>query len=264
MAAWRVTQGIYRFAPNLLDELTATSVSGELPSDLLRRLPEWCVYVELGYSTSIGVIHGVWARIGYDAETHEEELDLLLDVNASTLHVMRLPLVGTLEESLEVTRRDTRALARGNAKRLLIAEMQHTETRKIAEPVMSVILYLCSANSEIASSDRSHPRTRPHSKVLANGDISCPPANEPTIWATGTRLGSALRRARERTGSTPLAQESSVAPHIRRAHWHAYWLGAAETPERRRELRWLPPIPVNLDDDAPLLATLRPVPEPNG
>ncbi len=47
MAAWRPTQGIYRFATNLLDELWDTPVTGDLPSDLLHRLPEWCVYIEL-------------------------------------------------------------------------------------------------------------------------------------------------------------------------------------------------------------------------
>lgn len=33
--------------------------------------------------------------------------------------------------------------------------------------------------------------------------------------------------------------------HIRRAHWHSFWKGTGEA--RCLDVRWLPPIPVNLD-----------------
>src|SRR6266508_5510237 len=48
LGAWRPTQGIYRFAPALLDALWSTPVTGDLPVEVLHRLPEWCVYLELG------------------------------------------------------------------------------------------------------------------------------------------------------------------------------------------------------------------------
>ena len=266
MAGWRPTQGIYRFARNLLDELWQTPVTGDLPAELLHRLPEWCVYIELGLTTSIGLLHGAWARIGFDAETREEELDVLLDVeNMGAPPIIRLPLVGTLQESLDVTRRDLQALRRGNPVNLMVAEMKHAEMRKLAEPVVSVILYLCSANAEIVSNGRTHPRTRPAVRRLRNGDVRTSAAIEPTIWATGTRLGAALQRSQQYANADVSGDGvSGVTPHIRRAHWHAYWRGAIDSPERRRELRWLPPIPVNLDEDSPPVATIRPVPDPKG
>ena len=262
MAAWRPTQGIYRFATNLLDELWDTPVTGDLPADLLHRLPEWCVYIELGRGSSVGVVHGAWARIGFDAERREEELDLLIDVDVVVPPVIRLPLIGTLEESLDVTRRDVRARARGEAVRLIAAEMQLAEMRKLVEPVLSVILYLCSANAEIESNGRAHLRRRPVPRRLRNGEVRWPAAQEPTVWATGTRLGAALQRAHVRANDEQSGEAVPfIAPHIRRAHWHTYWLGAIDSPERHRELRWLPPIAVNLDE-APSVATVRPVPEP--
>jgi len=45
-AAWRATQGVYRFHPELFRHVWETPVTGELPVDLFFRLPEWCVYVE--------------------------------------------------------------------------------------------------------------------------------------------------------------------------------------------------------------------------
>jgi hypothetical protein len=52
LAAWRATQGIYRFDDTLLDELWHTPIHGELPTDLLYRMPEWCMYIEIGRARS--------------------------------------------------------------------------------------------------------------------------------------------------------------------------------------------------------------------
>src|SRR5690348_15515396 len=45
-SAWRLTQGIYRYDPTLYQAVAATTVEGEIPSELLHHLPEWCVYLE--------------------------------------------------------------------------------------------------------------------------------------------------------------------------------------------------------------------------
>src|SRR3954462_8485818 len=45
LAAWRVTEGIYRFDPTTFEALWKTPVTGEIPTELLVHLPEWCVYV---------------------------------------------------------------------------------------------------------------------------------------------------------------------------------------------------------------------------
>lgn len=45
LAAWRQTQGIYVLDETLLEALWQTDLTGEIPVDVLYRLPEWCVYV---------------------------------------------------------------------------------------------------------------------------------------------------------------------------------------------------------------------------
>lgn len=45
LAAWRVTQGVYHFNPTVLDAVWSTPVAGEIPTEVLSHLPEWCVYV---------------------------------------------------------------------------------------------------------------------------------------------------------------------------------------------------------------------------
>ena len=46
LGSWRATQGIYRFDPALYAAVVDTPVDGDIPCDVLYRLPEWCVYIE--------------------------------------------------------------------------------------------------------------------------------------------------------------------------------------------------------------------------
>src|SRR5262249_21216175 len=45
LAAWRATQGIYRFDADVLPALWDTPV-GDLPIQALHAIPEWCVYID--------------------------------------------------------------------------------------------------------------------------------------------------------------------------------------------------------------------------
>jgi len=81
------------------------------------------------------------------------------------------------------------------------------------------------------------------------------------VWDVGTRLGAALRMAYQaaETGQgdpDPDTGRARPRAHIRRAHWHTF-LAGAERSERR--VKWLPPIPVNLEDVGTLPATVRKV-----
>jgi hypothetical protein len=45
LAGWRVTQGVYRFDPDLFDSVWHTPLDTQIPGEVLFRLPEWCVYI---------------------------------------------------------------------------------------------------------------------------------------------------------------------------------------------------------------------------
>ena len=58
----------------------------------------------------------------------------------------------------------------------------------------------------------------------------------------------------------PSGTHASPRPHVRRAHWHSYWVGQKDQPEARSVvLKWLPPIPVNVQDAGDLTTTVRDV-----
>lgn len=66
-----------------------------------------------------------------------------------------------------------------------------------------------------------------------------------TRVAAGVAIGRQLRAAaKAETG----AAHKGPRPHIRRAHWHGYWLGP-RAGGQRFELRWLPPIAVALKEE---------------
>lgn len=259
LAAWRPTQGIYRFHPALLDELIATTVSGELPAEVLKRLPAWCVYVETPQRTLWGLpLHGFFAFLEYDVNEHREELRLGFDIGSeleagTPLAQCVVHLGGTLEEGIRAAVRTARvqALRGGLADRA--PSLVGIDGFDEIGGLVSLVLYLCAEDAEIEER-RPLPAPVVHGKKRA----ICPAAKAPLVHPCGYRVGSALELGRAKlrhAGGT--GDGSSITPHVRRAHWHRYWTGPRDG-ERRIALRWLSPILVALKD-VPTEATVIPV-----
>ena len=82
LAAWRYTQGIYEFEENVYKALTQPGFKNNLPVEVIKTLPEWCVYIK---TPNIGLIKGFFAHLDYDFMTNVTQLCFLLD----DLHVVR-------------------------------------------------------------------------------------------------------------------------------------------------------------------------------
>lgn len=256
LVAWRVTQGIYRFDQAVYDAVRETPVSGDLPHDVLYRLPEWCIYVETPGMQSAGALHGFFAHLEYDL-SGRVELRLLLDCEAALLP---LPLhlgAWSLSESIERTVAE--------ARRQALQAGIHTEAdlpalpgvQSVAHelaPLVSLLLYLCSQASEIGDGTRRPGNPAPK---RVRGAWRLFAADRPTTWDVGVRLGAALRRAyqAEQTAGDS-GTHAGPRPHIRRAHWHGFWRGPLAGP-REYDLRWLPPIAVGVADPGDLPAVVR-------
>jgi hypothetical protein len=128
-------------------------------------------------------------------------------------------------------------------------------------PLVSLVLYLCSEAADIQESGAGkRVPTRPKPQKTRKGMRIFAP-DHPSRWEVGYRLGAALRQAlAEREPSEPTGTHSSPRPHIRRAHWHSFWVGKRDQPDARSvTLKWLPPIPVNVQGVDDLTATVRDV-----
>lgn len=261
IGAWRPTQGIYRFDPAVYAAVRDTPISGDLPHDVLFRLPEWCVYVETPGMEFGGPLHGFFAHLEWDANSGRTELRLLLD-SETTLQGLPLHLGNwSLQESIQRATDVASVAALGAGFRAF--QPVASELHAVMEPIISMLLYLCSQNAEVG--DGVHRPAHPVPKRVKGG-MRLFPAERVTTWDVGVRLGSALRRAyqAEQTGN---GTHVGPRPHVRRSHWHGFRSGPMKlsdgtdiaTADRKFELRWLPPIAVNLYHLDDLPATIRPV-----
>jgi hypothetical protein len=274
LASWRVTKGIYRFHPELFQAVWATPLEGNLPKELLYRLPEWCVYLETpGQDYQGRKLRGFFAHLEHDVNNRKSELRLLLDVisgGEDFLEPVIMILTGyhTLQQSLDAMRESGRVnAAKFGVKLPGFSEEEWSQYSKAVEPLVSLVLYLCSIGSDVrdgTGSNRVPMRPKP-TKTKRGQRLF--PAEKHATWEVGYRIGAALRQAREQEASESVDAgtgdkvKAGPRPHIRRAHWHSYWLGPRKDRKKQQIVtRWLPPIPVKVDlGDSGLIPTVRPV-----
>lgn len=116
------------------------------------------------------------------------------------------------------------------------AESNIDEDRVLLNLAVSLLLYLCSdqrdAQEHVARKGKRDKAIR--QKKTAIVDL-------------GFDIGPALESARRPSpGGSDANGNLRVRPHLRRAHWHTYWVGPRDHPTP--EIRWLHPIVVNKQD----------------
>jgi len=141
LSAWRPTQGVYRFDPTLIEALIETSVEGDLPASVLKRLPEWCVYVEYASGNEQFPAVGFFAHLEWDVNTQIEELRLLVDMGGfESLIPFTIYLGGTLAEGLKAASNE--ATAQSKMLGLPAAPEDIAErVRTLLEPMVSLVIY---------------------------------------------------------------------------------------------------------------------------
>lgn len=280
LGTWRMTQGIYRFDPALRAALLDTPIEGDIPTEHLRHLPEWCVYVELDDEWAGRPLYGAWLHMEHDANTAASELRAVLDcardprqpLAEDGLVPLALPLVGgSLDESLRAlddsARRQASALGMD-----LPTDAVPAAHDTIWPRLLSMALYLC-ADADITRRGIEDRPSNPTPRRTKNG-WELHPASGPREWDVGVRIGAALRSypPRDHAGQDRQSETGRrVRPHIRRAHWHTIVSGPLKGPDgsvipataRTRELRWMHPIAVGVEDRDALPAVVRKV-QPQG
>lgn len=218
IATWRYSQGIYRIDPDMLVALADTPFNGELPADLLMRLPEWSIYVETpGLHWMDEPLHGFWAHLEADVEEDRQELRFLLDSDV-VLAPMVLPLGDwTIEEAIERSLRNEVDGGDQSPQKSAVKDW----AADMITPLVSLLLYLCSDAPDIDSplTFGSKP-TRPVLKKTRRG-YRLFPAQNAYIHKVGMEAGRALRAA----GTYEPGAGISRRPHFRRGHWHGFWTG---------------------------------------
>ena len=239
---WRYSQGVYRFDPDVYAALWETRISGDLPAEVLLRLPEWCLYIETPSATwAENTLYGFFVHLEWDANNHRHELRLLIDTEdllwPFPIHLGEWSLETALQRAINES---TRHIPMG-----MLAELPGAEqVKRIAEtliPMVSLVLYLCSDEPDFGPQKKPE-RAKPR-KTKKGWRLFPPPG--PTIWTVGELIGKTIRQAQDQAYEGH--DKRKVRPHLRRGHWHGYWTGP-RTGEQRFRYHWIPPMLVGDKD----------------
>lgn len=217
-SAWRPRQDIIRFDPDVYSSLIATSLEGNLPSEILWRLPSWCVYVETPGLQAFGEAwDGFMAALEESWRGRDLRL-LFLKEEAGGPGVMGPIIIElgdwTLEEGLTKFKDKVEANDPGWEKLL---------RERGIEQAVNLLLYVCSYGLEDKEGwGVTGAVAYPKAKKVKMGWRLFPP-DRPTVHVLGETYGAQIRKARDVSGS--VAHHGSPRPHVRRAHWHGFWTG---------------------------------------
>jgi hypothetical protein len=260
---WRHTQGDYRFAPPLYKALLETPLTGDIPCEILTRLPERAVYIETpDMKHPLGMpLDGFGACLCHDTVAGDWlELHLFVTMPDGSRQRGTHSVVldgGTIGQSSE----------RIDEENELVSELVGTANPKLpfdekawtpfVGKLLSLLLWLCSEEPEIGSGT---PPKFPTPVRTKKGQRFFPAA-QPKVWDVGVRIGAALNAAAaiaKASGDEGDEADPRARPrgHIRRAHWHTYRTGPGGSV---RKLRWMSPILVNMRTCDDLPAVIHPV-----
>lgn len=200
LAAWRLTQGIYRFEPSAYSAIANTRLPADLQTEVLFGLPEWCVYIEtpdllhnVGSKANYPLV-GVFVHLEHNLDSKRPELRLILDVHymgAPMLLPFVIPLDHpSLSQNLEVIVEKGREQKGKPGSKFSNGQAEFLE--KYLEPLVSLALYLCSSHAEFMG-----PTVRPtcpKPTMCDEGERFTAP-EDVTVWQVANQLGATLQSA---------------------------------------------------------------------
>ena len=237
LASWRPTQGIYCFDNDVYTSLSETHISGNLPTEVLKRLPQWGLYIETPGLTWFGSeMYGFFVHLEWDVNTQATELRFLLDCEAFLMPIAMLIGDWSITEAVD---RVASKLKKEMQYETHSVELAVNKISQDLQPIISLILYLCSDEPEVEPIGQKYP-IMPESKKTKKGFRFFPP-DKPKIWKIGSETGKLLREVKSYQGG----EHKRPKAHIRKAHWHGFWKGKRDSSQRSYFYKWLSPILVN-------------------
>lgn len=285
LGTWRMTQGVFRYDKTLAEELIKTDIDDKLPTEHIFLLPHWCVYIEceqLDLKFKSEKVKGFFAHLEYDiSRGGTPELRFVFDCaddlrNPSPKLLCQALILNTdsLNEALQNVIKSGFSTASEIIKKLglninydEVAKASADETSEEIKPFLSLLLYLC-ADADITRRGVVDTLKNPEPKLTREG-WKLFAANGPLEFDVGYRIGASIRSAKQSAHEVnDNAIGSKKTAHVRSAHWHTILSGKTKNEDgskissenRKRELRWIAPIFVNVDSD--ITTTVRSVKKP--
>ena len=235
---WKKNKVIYSFDDDLslmlaaqTDNLKYTDI---LPSDILTHPPYPCTFIR---TNVFDLYCGFWYWVWFDTSKNVAQLHVQLvkkDMKAITPRALNLLPGKTIQECFDDTVGDNKKnVLQSSGKGPVNHNNQPLHTLLVA---LQFIIYIMAENADIQDiPSKKVAKRRKKARGISNT------ANKVNEKLVGVRIGSAIRKARASSHSSPQGSTGfTKRPHSRRGHWHHYWVGPRDG-ERSLILKWVAP-----------------------
>jgi len=237
-------------------DVSNTNLSKGVPASVLKRLPEWCIYLDLSNverPEGFADVHGAWVYLYHEVDTLADELHVAMDRDLPSIPFI-YPLTGVslmemIDACLSYIRDEVHILSgygvMGEGSYMSKTYEVQTGTgdshRIMLSKIINLLLYICSSEPDIE--DREEPDAKPsraRMQRMGKRDMFVA-ADRVRVWNVGDKVGEMIRNFNEEP-----KDRKHTRRHLRRAHWHGYWTGRRDSDEREFSYKWLSPMVVGV------------------
>jgi len=245
---------IFQFSNEIVNALSSTELPENISLSLFEKLPFDCFYLGAGKLFDRHVLKGAYVitQTDFDGTPRGLRLDFVSDRTDRNEIA-----TGTFIISTFVTLGEGKTLSdyMRDLYHLLEHEISYStydmeRTVLYTKHVLNCLLYLASEKADIEKAGTKYSGKGFGNSKNINLSKNHPKHCQVNKVGYSVNYIKQLREVRKATESG--ATGKTVAPHIRRAHWHTYWVGKKDGSDRQQVVKWILPTLVNAKDESEL------------
>lgn len=230
------TKEIYSFNAELATVLIEQDDDIKLPVEALTKLP----------------VPAVWIQIDGDKIGFFVWYDYIFTENGKDFLALRVFFVGENYKLsfFSISLIDGLTVSEGIAHARKFFKKDSLINTSYANSIVSLITYLCAENKDVEENPIQKQFTaRTASSVTAPKDVF----REIRKWDVGYRVGQKISAAKQAAHQHEQHAQGGGAgtpkrPHVRRGHYHSYWVGSRSAGDRKLIVKWNAPTFIHGED----------------
>ena len=143
-----------------------------------------------------------------------------------------------------------------------MCSLKYSITIHVVNSAMQLLLYICAQNAEISEKTESRKAYKKSPKIIKDQ------YKEIRQFERGKKTSEIIRKT-FKTHSSEMADDelqivflqktgNKKRPHVRKGHWHHYWIGSKKGRNRQLKLNWIAPSIIHQEvfDEAKIPTTI--------
>ena len=262
LSLWRRNKQIYSFYGELEELLYEQSTDDfSVPVDVLQNLPFPCIFIETKKLDMMDVL-GFFAF--YLVKENKKQFRLMLVTKEFFIPV---PIYLAKNQNIKnVFSQIFNHYSSFTQKRHPCPEQDYKKQADqyihVVNSAMQLLLYICAQNAEISEKTESRKAYKKSPKIIKDQ------YKEIRQFECGKKTSEIIRKT-FKTHSSEMADDelqivflqktgNKKRPHVRKGHWHHYWIGSKKGRNRQLKLNWIAPSIIHQEvfDEAKIPTTI--------